>query len=194
MRQKIRDGIYRPGERLRRQHDMARDYGVAFATLKQSLDILEREGYIVRRPGRGTYAALPMKTMRRALVVDKDVAMRRYYKQELNRVEWDAIAVATGAVALENLREGKFDAIFLDLSTQGVDGVHTFQEIRRIDPRARVVMVVTHSDLDLVRAAISVGTFVVMRKPFGLESIRIALGTLQPSAGAAVVGASMPMC
>ena len=96
------------------------------------------------------------------------------------------VAVATGTAALENLREGRFDAIFLDLATQGIDGVHTFQEIRRIDPRARVVMVITHSSLDLVRAAISVGTFVVMRKPFGLESIRIALGTMQPANGAAV--------
>ena len=51
LKQKILHGIYQPGERLRSQYDLARDHGVAFATLKQSLDILEREGYIVRRPG-----------------------------------------------------------------------------------------------------------------------------------------------
>ena len=119
--------------------------------------------------------------------------MRSRYKWALDCVAWDSIAVANGTAALENLREGRYDAIFVDLATQGIDGVHTFREIRRIGPRARVVMVVTHSNLDLVRAAMSVGTFVVMRNPFGLKSIRIALGTAQLGASAAGLDAGMPV-
>ena len=52
-------GEYKPGQRFPRQHDLAAEHNVAFATLKKALDILEKDGFVVRRIGRGTYAALP---------------------------------------------------------------------------------------------------------------------------------------
>lgn len=59
LRHSIQTGVYSPGERLPQQHDLAREQNVAFNTLKAALDILEREGYVVRKVGVGTYASLP---------------------------------------------------------------------------------------------------------------------------------------
>jgi DNA-binding GntR family transcriptional regulator len=70
IRQKILDGVYSPGERLPHQHDLAKEHNVAFNTLKQALDVLTREGYIVRKVGDGTFAALPEDLSPTALVVD----------------------------------------------------------------------------------------------------------------------------
>lgn len=193
LRQKIMRGTYKVGERLMSQHDLAREQGVAISTLQRSLEVLEREGYIVRRHGQGTYAALPERQTRRALVVDGDRDARASYEEALLRVGWETIVVATGLAALERLRVGEFDAVFLDLATQGAEGVHTFREIRRIDPVENVVLVATHSDLGLVKEAMSVGTFVLLSKPFGLRSIQVALSAEETSADAEVPERSLPV-
>ena len=52
---------YRPRQQLRPQHEFARELGVSFTTLKQALDLLTDEGYVVRHVGFGTYASLPAR-------------------------------------------------------------------------------------------------------------------------------------
>jgi len=59
LRYQIQEGVYRPGDRLPQQHELARMHNVSFNTLKSALDILEKEGYVVRKVGVGTYASLP---------------------------------------------------------------------------------------------------------------------------------------
>ena len=59
IRRMVLEGVYQPGDRMPRQHDLAKEHNVAFGTLKQALDLLEGEGYVVRKVGQGTYACLP---------------------------------------------------------------------------------------------------------------------------------------
>ena len=59
LRGQILDGKYESGHRLPRQHDLAKAHGVSFSTLNRALDILESEGYVSRKIGQGTYAAMP---------------------------------------------------------------------------------------------------------------------------------------
>jgi GntR family transcriptional regulator len=48
-----------PGERLDNQRSLAREFGVTLMTLRQALDLLERDGLIARRHGLGTFVARP---------------------------------------------------------------------------------------------------------------------------------------
>ena len=41
LRARVLNGVYQPGERLPRQHDLAREYNVGINTLKKALDILQ---------------------------------------------------------------------------------------------------------------------------------------------------------
>ena len=53
----IDNGQLRAGQLLDNQAQLARQHGVALATLNQVLGLLEHEGYIVRRQGVGTFVA-----------------------------------------------------------------------------------------------------------------------------------------
>ena len=55
---------------------LAKKVNLSITPCLQRVRRLEREGYIVRRPGRGTYAALPMKTMCRAVKGEGKVYQR----------------------------------------------------------------------------------------------------------------------
>jgi GntR family transcriptional regulator len=59
LREQIRDGHLRPGARLDNQRKLARDFGVTLMTLRQALDVLEREQLIARQHGLGTFVAAP---------------------------------------------------------------------------------------------------------------------------------------
>jgi GntR family transcriptional regulator of arabinose operon len=55
MRRDVRAGIYRPGQRLPAEVDLARDLGVSRGTLRHALRALLDDGVIHTLPGRGTF-------------------------------------------------------------------------------------------------------------------------------------------
>jgi DNA-binding GntR family transcriptional regulator len=59
LRQRIRDGRLSPGTRLANQRELAQDFGVTLMTLRQALEVLERENLISRRHGLGTFVSGP---------------------------------------------------------------------------------------------------------------------------------------
>jgi CheY-like chemotaxis protein len=176
LRKKMQDGVYQPGEQLPKQHDLARDHNVSFNTLKQALDLLEREGYVVRKVGQGTYAALPVDHTPIALVVDDDSNIRELLARALARHGWRSTVAQGGEAALEQLQGQRFNLVFLDLMMPGMNGAETFREIRQIDPVANVVIITAYPDSALMSEALQVGPFAVMRKPFSLEELRVVLG------------------
>ncbi len=71
LREQIRDGELTAGARLPNQRRLARQFGVTLMTLRQALEVLEREKLIDRRHGLGTFVAAPS--------IDYDIlALRRF--------------------------------------------------------------------------------------------------------------------
>lgn len=181
LRKKMQDGVYQPGERLPRQHDLARDHNVSFNTLKAALDLLEREGYVVRKVGQGTYAALPVDHTPIALVVDDEANIRELLARALAGQGWRSVVASGGEVALEQLQGQRFDLIFLDLLMPRMNGAETFREIHKVDPAANVVIITAYTDSALMAEAFQVGPYAIMRKPFRLEDLRVVLSHVAPA-------------
>jgi GntR family transcriptional regulator len=59
LRLRIRAGEWAPGASLPNQRRLARDFGVTLMTLRQALELLERDELITRRHGLGTFVAAP---------------------------------------------------------------------------------------------------------------------------------------
>ena len=57
LRERILGGVLSAGSRLANQRALAREFGVTLMTLRQALEVLEREGLIARRHGLGTFVA-----------------------------------------------------------------------------------------------------------------------------------------
>ena len=54
---RIEKGTYTPGERLPSEAELAEEFGVSRATLREALRVLEKEGKVDRRQGIGTFIA-----------------------------------------------------------------------------------------------------------------------------------------
>jgi GntR family transcriptional regulator len=59
LRERILDRRLAAGERLDNQRQLAREFGVTLMTLRQALEVLERDRLIARRHGLGTFVASP---------------------------------------------------------------------------------------------------------------------------------------
>ena len=184
LRDRILQGLYQPGSRLPRQHDLAKETGVAFGTLKAALDVLEREGYLVRKVGQGTYAALPQLTAAVALIIDDDLKFCSYVAEALAICGWDSVSANTGQAGLSKLLEGGISLILLDLVLPGMDGAQTFREIRKLDQSVPVVIVTGYPDSEIMSEALKVGPFAIVRKPFSLDQLSHIVERLLPEQAA----------
>jgi GntR family transcriptional regulator len=57
----ISSGALAPGAKLPAERDIARQYGVAYETVRRATELLRERGLIVTMIGRGTYVAKPGK-------------------------------------------------------------------------------------------------------------------------------------
>ena len=178
LRERIQEGAYQPGTQLPRQHDLAKEQGVSFGTLKVALDLLEREGYLIRKVGQGTYAALPTKKSQLALVIDDDENFCAFTVEALAACGWDSSVAYSCEMALETLQSRDFNVVLLDLIMPGMDGARIFHEIRRINQDIPVIIVTGYPDSQIMMEALKVGPFAVVRKPFLIYQLHHMLSHL----------------
>src|SRR6184192_1120293 len=76
LRDRIGRGELEPGAPLDNQRKLARTFGVTLMTLRQALEVLERENLIVRRHGLGTFVAAPS--------IDYDILQLRRFAGDLS--------------------------------------------------------------------------------------------------------------
>ena len=76
LRERIRVGEWGAGARLPNQRRLAHDFGVTLMTLRQALELLERDHLITRRHGLGTFVAAP--------TIDYEILKLRRFAGELS--------------------------------------------------------------------------------------------------------------
>ena len=175
LRQRILEGSYGPGDRLPKQHDLAKQMEVSLSTLTNALNVLEREFYVVRKAGRGTYVSLPEEHSLTALVVDDEENIRKLLSVFLNARGWQCVGFSSGAEAIEAARGRKFDLVLLDLVMPKMNGVEIFRRLREIDSSVNVVIITAYPDSDLVWEAMHTGPFAILGKPIDFDSLKMFL-------------------
>lgn len=104
----------------------------------------------------------------RVLIVDDSSTMRRIVRKILSASLF-ALHVqeaSEGATALEALKSGTFDLVFLDFNMPGLNGLETLFEIRRESPDVAVVMMTSALDRAIAEQAHEAGVLDFLKKPF----------------------------
>ena len=55
----IENGIYKPGDRIMTEAEMAKEYGVSLITVRKAVGSLIEKGLVIRRQGKGTFITKP---------------------------------------------------------------------------------------------------------------------------------------
>ena len=55
----INSGIYKPGDRIMTESELAKTYGVSLITVRKAMGSLMEKGLVVRKQGKGTFVTKP---------------------------------------------------------------------------------------------------------------------------------------
>jgi len=105
------------------------------------------------------------------LIVDDQFNVRETLKAILEHKGYRVATAKDGAEAIEMVKKKHYDIIFLDVKLPDMNGVETFEQVKKIDPEAAVIMMTGYSVEDLVRRAISQGAYTCIYKPFDMEKV-----------------------
>ncbi len=110
------------------------------------------------------------------LVVDDDPVQRNVIKNLLSRVGYEVTTVASGEEALGVARETRFDIVLLDVVMPGgMDGVDTYEELLKINPGQKAIIISGYALTDRVERANELGAGQFIRKPVTLNSLTRAV-------------------
>jgi len=112
------------------------------------------------------------------LVVDDLRSIRLTLGGILEDKGYNVVTVENGYQAIEAARKTHFDIIFMDIKMPGINGVQTFREVKKIDPKATVIMMTAYSVEDLVKEALEEGAYTVIYKPFDIERVIVLIEEL----------------
>ena len=102
---------------------------------------------------------------KRILVVDDDGMNLTRTKIILGQ-EYEVLLAASGIEALEKLRLGKVDMVLLDIDMPGMNGIETFERMKRFAADTPVIFLTASGLEEDVVSAIRLGAVNYLKKPF----------------------------
>jgi len=106
------------------------------------------------------------------LVVDDETSVRELLLTFLKDRGFSVAGAKDGHEALELAQKLKPQMIFLDIAMPGLNGIETLRRLRKETPESNVIMISGHADHDMALAALDLGAFDFIKKPFDLAYLQ----------------------
>ncbi len=106
------------------------------------------------------------------LIVDDEEDFLDTVVRRLEQRKIDVTGVRSGEQALEQIKAREFHVIILDVKMPGgMDGIETLREIKKIQPKAEVILLTGHASVETSIEGMKMGAFDYILKPVKLESL-----------------------
>ncbi|HEY4491285.1 MAG TPA: sigma-54 dependent transcriptional regulator, partial [Acidobacteriota bacterium] len=81
----------------------------------------------------------------------------------------------SGEEALRLTRDKEYDAVILDVMMNGIGGLGTLRELRKVDPDIPIIMVTAYASLENAIECMKQGAFDYITKPFKNDAVLLAI-------------------
>jgi len=106
----------------------------------------------------------------RILVVDDEPYLQDIAKKMLQFLGYSVTTVNSGEAAIEFVKQTPVDLLVIDmLMDPGINGRQTYEEILKLYPRQKAIIVSGFSESDDVKAALQLGAGGFIKKPYSLD-------------------------
>ncbi|MBM4441259.1 MAG: response regulator [Candidatus Rokubacteria bacterium] len=112
------------------------------------------------------------------LIVDDEPQVAEVLAKSLSRQGHRTTVVHSGAEALKVIGNNAPDALFLDVSMPGLNGLDVLAEVRRTRPQLAVVVITGNATADQVEEVKRLGAVDVIPKPAALNHYHEAIERL----------------
>jgi DNA-binding NtrC family response regulator len=119
----------------------------------------------------------------KVLVVDDDKAICDFMETFLSKDGFQVTTLEDGASALEEVKNGGYHLIVLDLMMPQVDGIELLGQIRKVDSDVAVVIFTGYPSLDSAVQSMKLDAVDYLKKPFNPEEFREVLDRVMRKKG-----------
>ncbi len=121
-----------------------------------------------------------MTIPRKILVVDDEPDLEplllQRMRREIRRGEYEFTFAHNGVEALDALRaDGLIQVVISDINMPEMDGLTLLQEIPKVNPDVRSVIVSAYGDMKNIRMAMNRGAFDFVTKPIDFDDLRVTI-------------------
>jgi two-component system, chemotaxis family, chemotaxis protein CheY len=116
--------------------------------------------------------------MAKILVVDDAAFMRLRVVKLLAEAGHDVTEAENGRLALEAYKRDRPDCVLMDITMPEMDGLEALEEIRKVDPEAKIAMLTAMGQQSIVLDAIKRGARDFVVKPFAPDRVLAAVSKL----------------
>lgn len=131
----------------------------------------------MKAPDRADQTLATLDKSLSVLIVDDDVRLCETLGDSLEDKGFVVSSVADGVAAIEQMKQGIYDLILIDIMLPGMNGVETLREIKVVNPNVMIMIITGQSQLEgFVSDALWAGVDGVLRKPLDIDAV---VGTIQ---------------
>ena len=109
------------------------------------------------------------------LVVDDDSGLRESLRVILEE-QYEVLDVPDGLQALDIVRSCQVDLVLLDIRMPGMDGITVLERMKGLDEQVEVILVTAVKEVRSAVAAMQLGAFDYLTKPFEEEEVLSSIG------------------
>ena len=112
----------------------------------------------------------------KVLLVDDEEEFLETLSSRLEMRGLKVSAVTSGEQAVSEAKEQEYDAIVVDLSMPGIDGLETLKRIKANNPNAEIIMLTGHGSIQSGVEAMKLGAGDFLQKPVELSELMAKIG------------------
>jgi DNA-binding NtrC family response regulator len=121
--------------------------------------------------------------MAKVLVVDDEESIIWIFRKLVESLGHAFLSAPTAEKGIEIARTEQPDIVFMDVKLPGMDGLTALEEVRRIAPRSKYVVITAHGTLDTAVRAMKLGAVEYLSKPVELDQARALIQASIKGAG-----------
>jgi two-component system response regulator AtoC len=116
-----------------------------------------------------------MHNKQRILIIDDEDNMRHMLSSVLVRLGYQVESAANGRIGLETLAAQEFDVVLCDIRMPEMDGMEFLRQATAAGISATIVMMSAFGSVDTALAALRLGAYDYISKPFKADEIELTL-------------------
>jgi anti-anti-sigma factor len=118
---------------------------------------------------------MPVAAMKKILIIDDEKPTLAMFRLFLKAYGYEVLLAENGLEGLEIFRREKPPIVLTDIKMPGLDGLEVLRQVKEIDPRAEVIVISGHGDMELAMRALQLNASDFLSKPVQKSELDIAL-------------------
>lgn len=114
--------------------------------------------------------------MRKILIIDDDEVQLMLQRSLLANEGYTVYTTADGPQGITLFRTHRPDLVLLDIGLPSLSGIEVLKEIRRIDEKAKVIVITGYASVESAVLALRTGALDYVRKPYDVKALIKKIG------------------